>query len=423
MTNKIYFFIMILVGLSKVGESQSWYSFSTKLAIDKYIGSQFRLEASVRANIDDASASARIWLRIDDVNGNNAFLENMWNKPIRNAKWYTYSIEGIINENAANVAFGSISQYSGTFYYDNFKLSVKGKDGIWKQIYKMDFENGLDGWKAGTTNNSRSDTNSFFIATVDKDVLEGDHCLKIVGKNIPNYGSNKKIGKYAKVNGINLYYEIYGTGKPLVILHGNGGSIEDAEQHISFFKDKYQVIAIDSRGQGNSLDDTTKLTYNLMASDVNALLEQLHIDSAYIWGHSDGAIEALILAMDYPKKVKKAIAYAANLTPDTSALTSATYNEIVTKSKSLDFKERQLNTLMLDYPHISFSDLHKIEAEILVMSGDNDDIPLSHSLEIYKNIKKSNLCVIPGATHYGAFRKPKLFQEIAIDFFEKPFKK
>ncbi|HSH66964.1 MAG TPA: hypothetical protein VLB84_14520, partial [Bacteroidia bacterium] len=85
MTNQIYFFIIILIGLSKVGESQSWYSFSTKLAIDKYIGSQFRLEASVRANIEDESASARIWLRIDDVNGNNAFLENMWNKPIRNA--------------------------------------------------------------------------------------------------------------------------------------------------------------------------------------------------------------------------------------------------------------------------------------------------------------------------------------------------
>ncbi|HSH67206.1 MAG TPA: alpha/beta hydrolase, partial [Bacteroidia bacterium] len=95
----------------------------------------------------------------------------------------------------------------------------------------------------------------------------------------------------------------------------------------------------------------------------------------------------------------------------------------VIKSNSLDLKERQLNTLMLNYPHISFFDLHKIKAEILIMSGDNDDIALSHSLEIYKNIKKSNLCIIPGATHYGAFRKPKLFQDLAIDFFEKPFKK
>ena len=79
--------------------------------------------------------------------------------------------------------------------------------------------------------------------------------------------------------------------------------------------------------------------------------------------------------------------------------------------------------LMLDYPHIQFSDLHKIKAEILIMSGDNDDIPLSHTLEIYKNIKSSNLCVIPGATHYGAYRKPKLFQDLAVDFFDKPFEK
>jgi pimeloyl-ACP methyl ester carboxylesterase len=424
MSSKTSFLIIILITLSTISKSQSWYSFFYKLPIDKYIGSQFKLEASVRTDIEDESASARIWLRINDSKGDMVFLENTWDKPIRSSKWGIYLIEGTINESAAYASFGSISQYSGVFYYDNFKLSIKRKDGTWEQIYKMDFENGLNGWHAGTSSNPDLAINSAFIATIENtNSQEHKHCLKIVGKNIPNYGANKKAGKYARVNGINLYYEIYGTGKPLVILHGNGGSITDAEQHIPFFKEKYQVIAIDSRGQGNSIDDTTTLTYDLMSSDVNELLEQLHIDSAYIWGHSDGAILSLILAMDYPKKVKKAIAYAANLTSDTLALTPVIYDEIVLKSKSQDLKERQLNMLMLNYPHISFADLHRIKAEILIMSGDNDDIPLSHSLEIYKNIKKSNLCVIPGATHYGAFRKPKLFQELAVDFFDKPFQK
>lgn len=425
MTIKSNFLIAIFLSVSILTNAQSWYPFSFRLPIDKYIGSQFKLEASVRTEIKDENASARIWLRIRDVNGNNSFFDNMWNSPIRNTKWNTYLIEGTIKENAVNITFGTISQYSGTFYYDNFKLSIKHKDGTWEQIYKMDFENGLGGWRTGIDSNSPPETNLFFSATIENvNSQEYNHVLKIVGSNAPNYGNNKKAGKYAKINGINLYYEIHGIGKPLVILHGNGGSIEDAEDHIHFFKDHYQVIAIDSRGQGNSIDDTTALTYDLMASDVNQLLEQLHIDSAYVWGHSDGAILALILAKDYPKKVSKAIAYAANLTPDTLGLVPAEFEEIkkiVETSKNP--KEKQLNTMMYKYPNIPFSDLHKISAQVLIMSGDNDMIPLEHTLMIYKNIKKSNLCVLPGATHGGAWQKPKLFQEIAVDFFEKPFQK
>ena len=238
------------------------------------------------------------------------------------------------------------------------------------------------------------------------------------------YGKNPQAGNYAQVNGIRLYYETYGKGKPFIILHGNGGSINDADKQIEFFRSGYQVIAIDSRGQGNSVDNTTALTYDLMASDVNALLEQLQLDSVYIWGHSDGAILALILAMDYPKKVKKAIVYAANLTADTLGLVPKEFEDIKVKATtSTDPKEKQLNMLMYKYPRIPFSDLHKIQAEILVMSGDDDMIPLPHTLRIYEHIKKSNLCVLPAATHFGAWEKRELFQQIALDFFEKPFKK
>ena len=79
--------------------------------------------------------------------------------------------------------------------------------------------------------------------------------------------------------------------------------------------------------------------------------------------------------------------------------------------------------MMLQHPHISLSDLHKIKAEILVMSGDHDVIQLSHTLDIYKNIEKSNLCILPGATHGGAWEKIALFEQLAVDFFDKPFKK
>lgn len=405
--------------------AQSWQSVAFRIPVEKYRGLTFMLRASVKAEVVDDSASARLWARVDNQNG-HGFFANMWKTPIRSSKWSTYTIEGPIGDSAVNLNFGTLSEFSGSFYYDDFKLTIKNKQGVWETIYQTGFENGLEGWKEGIfSRNPEVGKNKQFATTI-YNTKSPDHknCLEITGANVMNYGKNSKAGHYVKVNGINLYYEAYGQGTPLLILHGNGGSINDAELQIDFFKSKYKVIAVDSRGQGNSIDNSTELTYDLMASDVNELLEQLHIDSAYIWGHSDGAILALILAMDHPKKVKKAIAYAANLSADTLGLVPKEFEDIKQKATtSKDAKEKQLNMLMYKYPHIPFSDLNKIKAEILVMSGDDDMIPLPHTLEIYNHIKKSNLCILPAATHGGAWEKQELFQEIAVEFFEKPFKK
>ena len=416
---------ILLVFCSTQMYAGSWYSFSNKIDITKYAGMEMKLEAAVKAEIVDEDASARLWVRVDRGAG-RGFFDNMWNRPVKEKEWKNYSIEGKIDDDALSLSFGALTEYSGSFYYDDFKIKVKNEKGVWEIIYQINFENGLDTWKDGISYPATLlGTNKFFTTSVYNTKLK-DHgnCLKIVGNNVPNYGHNKEVGKYAKVNGINLYYEIYGSGQPLVILHGNGGSISNAEPHLEFFSKKHKVIAIDSRGQGRSVDDSSDLTYDLMASDVNALLEQLQIDSAYVWGQSDGAILSLILAKDYPKKIKKAIAYAANLTPDTLGLMPVEYKRIEEKvNHPENAKEKQLNTLMYKYPNIPFSDLHRIKADVLVMSGDADMIPLEHTLKIYQNILRSNLCVLPGATHGGAWEKPELFQQLATDFFEKPFKK
>src|SRR5436190_23133413 len=73
------------------------------------------------------------------------------------------------------------------------------------------------------------------------------------------YGDNKIAGNYKKINGISMYYEIYGSGKPLIFLHGNGGSIFSSRAKIEYFKQYFKVIAIDSRGHGKSVDTTTKV--------------------------------------------------------------------------------------------------------------------------------------------------------------------
>src|SRR5579872_1733092 len=119
-------------------------------------------------------------------------------------------------------------------------------------------------------------------------------------KSIP-YGDNRAAGKYYDVRGIKMYVEVYGAGKPLLLLHGNGGSISAFSQTIPYFAKKYKVIAVDSRAHGKTIDTKDSLSFEMMADDFSALMDKMHIDSAYVIGWSDGGIDALALAMRHPE--------------------------------------------------------------------------------------------------------------------------
>lgn len=247
----------------------------------------------------------------------------------------------------------------------------------------------------------------------------------IHAQNTIKYGDNKEAGDYKKVNGIDMYYEIYGTGKPLIFLHGNGGSIWGARQKIEYYKNHFKVIAIDSRGHGKSLDPTTQpLNYVQMANDVKVLLDSLHIDSAFVFGQSDGGILGLLLAIRYPGKIAKLATYGANIFPGKKAIVDALddlVKDSVRLTKNANLK-RQF-ALMVDQPHIPEQDLQKIQCPVLVISGDRDAIKLEHTLKIFNNIPNSNLFIMPGATHFGSVEKPDLFNKVFTDFLNKPFSK
>ncbi|MGE5498487.1 MAG: alpha/beta fold hydrolase, partial [Syntrophothermus sp.] len=128
-----------------------------------------------------------------------------------------------------------------------------------------------------------------------------------------DYGNNKMAGSFLTINGVKLYYEVYGNGAPLVLIHGNGGNIGYMRPQIEFFSKNYKVIIMDCRGRGKSELGKDSLTYIQMTKDIADLLNYLHLDSTYIVGRSDGGIIALLMAIYYPDKVKKAVAFAANL--------------------------------------------------------------------------------------------------------------
>jgi pimeloyl-ACP methyl ester carboxylesterase len=237
-----------------------------------------------------------------------------------------------------------------------------------------------------------------------------------------DYGNNSKAGHYANINGINLYYEIYGSGNPLILLHGNGGSINVFKYQIPFFEKHFKVIAVDSRLQGKSGGSPDTISYDLMASDFCAFLDHLNIDSAYVLGWSDGGIDGLIMAMKCPEKVKMLAVSGTNVAPDSTAVP---YSDIlwvknfVEHDTTASKKEIALNKMMLYQPNIPFKDLGQIHCPVLVMAGDHDIIKPEHTIKIFQSIPKASLCIFPDSNHGVCQQHPELFNEIVYRFFSK----
>jgi pimeloyl-ACP methyl ester carboxylesterase len=245
------------------------------------------------------------------------------------------------------------------------------------------------------------------------------------------YGNNAKVGKYATIRGFNMYYETYGAGEPLLIIHGNSGSIADFSLQIPFFEKEYNVILADSRAQGKSLDTSDTLTYEMMADDLNALLDALQLDSCYVIGWSDGGINALLLAMRHPEKVKKLAITGANLWPDSSAVDpfickwAQNLNDSVAHLPKTPKNIHDLKMLhLLTYePHITTAQLAAIKCPTLVIGGDHDVIRPEHTLLIARSISKSYAWILPNSGHSTPIYYTTIFNNTVLDFFKKPYRK
>jgi pimeloyl-ACP methyl ester carboxylesterase len=400
------------------------YAFFTReINVEQYAGKKFRLTAFVKESGSDSAECNIITLvkKLDNSPGfHNDFHANMF----KSKKWQQATVEGTLDATAKTLQLGGYCKNNGSFFFDDFNLSVEANPGKYEKITLPNggFENtDLSPWVVGTPSAPMNfDGVSFYLS--NKEAVAGKGSLRIDVNHI-DYGKNDSAGGYVDVNGIKLYYEVYGQGKPLLLLHGNGGSIKGHSARIAYFKQFYKVIVVDSRAQGRSDDGKQELTYDLMTNDVNKLLDILHVDSAYVWGQSDGGIIGLILAMEHPDKVRKLATWGANIQADSTALLPEIYRSVVDASKnSNNPKAKKLNMLMAKYPNIPFANLNRISAPTMIMSGDRDAIQLTHTFEIYKHIPKGQLFIMPGATHYGAYENPNLFNQVLKEFFDKQSK-
>ena len=262
--------------------------------------------------------------------------------------------------------------------------------------------------------------------------IQKDFEKLMVNKTGVPYGTNKAAGTFYNIRGFKMYVETYGGGKPLLIIHGNGGSISNFVNQIPYFAKKYKVIIADSRAQGRSADVSDSLSYEMMADDYAALLDEMKIDSAYVIGWSDGGINGLLLAMRHPQKVAKLAITGANLWPDTTAVVNEVEQLVMPDYLSLKNKTNKtaqekgawkLMRLIVEEPHISVSDLQKITVPTLVVGGDHDVIKPEHTLLIAQSIPQSYLWILPNSGHSTPVVYKEEFNKTVADFFSKPYRK
>lgn len=255
-----------------------------------------------------------------------------------------------------------------------------------------------------------------WLADNSKNIQEADQSI---------YGKNESAGKYLKLKDTDLYYEVYGEGEPLILLHGNSGSIKDYYQQIPVLSKQYKVIAVDTRGQGKSKDISKKdFTYKLFADDIKALADDLKLDKINIVGWSDGGNTGLEFALKYPDRLNKLVTIGANAFPGgVEGKLIERFTSQMTQLNQLGpaetFNERRLLKIMITEPNISKNDLNKIKSPVLVIAGDRDVIKADHTEFMSRQIPNAEKKIYKDTTHMVPYERPDELNADILNFLGK----
>lgn len=252
---------------------------------------------------------------------------------------------------------------------------------------------------------------------------------------------------YAAINGLKMYYEVYGSGKPIVLVHGSFMNIPLNWSHIiPLLADKRKVIVAEMQAHGRTKDIAREFSYEAMADDVSELLKHLKVDSADVLGYSMGGGVAFQVAVRHPQQVRRLVilsgAYAyngwwpeveasfASFTPemfkgtpiqkqyDSMGNDPARFPEFVKKVISIDLK-----------PYDWSKEVKQIQAPILMAIGDADGVRYEHALELFRakgggkmgdihGLPKSRLAILPGTTHIGMIQNTDVLIPVITGFLD-----
>ena len=193
---------------------------------------------------------------------------------------------------------------------------------------------------------------------------------------------------------VKMHYAVYGEkGHPLILVHGNGGSMDSLREGAQYLANDYKVYVIESRCHGQS-SDPGEISYDLMAKDIKQFCDEMKLEKPYLVGHSDGGINALTVAYTYPDLLGGFISCGANTVPEK-------FKPYFTIGvKVLDtFKPDKLNDMMLTLPRMNGELLGKITCPAYIVAGEHDIMWLSDTVFIHESIKDSKIAIIKGGIH------------------------
>ena len=235
----------------------------------------------------------------------------------------------------------------------------------------------------------------------------------------------------APVNDVELYYEIHGDGTALILLHGGLGHSGHWDNQLPVLSEHYKVITADSRGQGPSTMTEQQISYELMASDIVALMDHLGIKRAQILGWSDGGNIGLYLAINHPERLIKAIASGANYDPSgvrsdvgenqkfVSYIGEAMedYQTLSPEPANWDAFLRNIGQMWASEPNFTVEQLGSIAMPILLLDGESDEaIYTEHTREMAGLIPTAKLTFVPGTGHFGMWEKPDEINNAVLEF-------
>ena len=248
--------------------------------------------------------------------------------------------------------------------------------------------------------------------------------------------------QYAHVGRLRMYYQLYGQGRPLLLLHGGSSTIEESfPKQVAYFSAHRLIIAPEQQGHGRTRDIEGPLDYVVMAENTAQLLSQLRVTNIDILGWSDGGIVGLLIAARHPERVRRLVVTGASTLPVAESFGSAAAAEVESwkpegDSQGLARYTRlfadpashyplfvaKLKELWLRHPtsaELGVGVLAHITAPTLVIDGDHGSVRLEHTIALYRGLPKAHLLIVPGAGHNTLGERPDWLNPVIRAFLER----
>ena len=232
-------------------------------------------------------------------------------------------------------------------------------------------------------------------------------------------------------DGVSIWYASYGSGAPVILLHGGLGNGGNWGYQVPALIDAgHRVIVIDSRGHGRSTRDTRPYSYELMASDVLAVMDRLKIAKAAIVGWSDGACTGLILARSHPERVSGVFFFACNMDPSGTKEFVMTpmiercfsrhtkdYAALSATPEQFDALVEAVSLMQRTEPNYTAADLAEIDVPVAIVHSEHDEfIKREHADHLARHIPGAEFIFLPGVSHFAPLQRPAQFNAAILTF-------